>query len=102
MARPPTAWRARIEVRRPTVREAERLRRTLAPEAAREVAKVQTALRREDGSTVVLAFDAEETGSLRAAINTYLGWIRLTLEAEGVAHPPPVNAPPAAGGEALI
>jgi len=80
------AWTATIVVRRPDRGSAERIERALAPEAAREVPRSHARLRRPSEREIVLDVEANDTGALRAAINAYLGWVRLALEAEAVAE----------------
>jgi len=81
----PSPWSARIAVLRPSPESAERLYRALLPEAAREVPRAHAVLRPVDGSSVVLDVEANDTGALRAAVNTYLGWIHLADRTEEVA-----------------
>ena len=81
-----SGWNATITVRRPDPRSAERIERALAPEAAREVPRSRARMIRASERVVVLEVEADDTGALRAALNAYLGWIRLALEAEDVAQ----------------
>ncbi len=75
-------WEARIHVRRPTRSATDRLVAALAPEAAREVPRTRTELRRPAAQEVELRIDASDTSACRAALNTYLGWIGLVLSTE--------------------
>jgi tRNA threonylcarbamoyladenosine modification (KEOPS) complex Pcc1 subunit len=61
----------------------------LAPEASRDVPRAQAEVRREQGSIVELALTARDTGSVRAALNTYLGWVHLALSTERTARRAP-------------
>jgi tRNA threonylcarbamoyladenosine modification (KEOPS) complex Pcc1 subunit len=81
-----TAWIATITVRRPDPVSAKRIERALAPEAAREVPRSHARLRRPSEREIVLDVEANDTGALRAAVNAYLGWVRLALDAEEVAR----------------
>ena len=78
-------WTGRITVRRPDGPSADRLTRALAPEATREVPRARAILERGPGASVILSIDARDTGALRAALNTYLGWIDLANRTESVA-----------------
>lgn len=73
----PGPWSATIRVRRPDDAAADRLHRALAPEAEREVPRARSALALGPGQLVSLTVSASETGALRAALKTYLGWIDL-------------------------
>jgi tRNA threonylcarbamoyladenosine modification (KEOPS) complex Pcc1 subunit len=78
-------WAATIEVRRPDARSAEWLVRSLRPEAAREVPRARTHLEYDGGDRFRLEIEARDTGALRAALNTYLGWVDLATATEKVA-----------------
>jgi tRNA threonylcarbamoyladenosine modification (KEOPS) complex Pcc1 subunit len=80
----PGAWRATLTVRRASEAEAERLFATLFPEAAREVPRARAILERPDPKSVRIRVTARDTGALRAAFNTYLGWIALAERTESV------------------
>lgn len=73
----PGAWTATLQVRRPDAAGADRLYRALSPEAEREVPRARSRLRRGPGPVVALEIGTQDTGALRAALNTYLGWIDL-------------------------
>jgi tRNA threonylcarbamoyladenosine modification (KEOPS) complex Pcc1 subunit len=79
----PGPWQAVISVDRDEAR-AERLVRTLAPEAAREVPRARCEIVRVAPGRMELRIETRDTGSLRAALNTYLGWISLTDRTETV------------------
>jgi len=53
--------------------EARLVYQSLRPEAGRDVPKARVRLRSERGR-IVLTIDAEDTGALRAAVNSYLRW----------------------------
>lgn len=82
----PSAWKARIVVRRPDGASSVHLERALRPEAAREVPRSHATLVRLDDRTILLEVEASDTGALRAAVNAFLGWVRLALAAESVAR----------------
>ena len=76
------AWTARIRVDRPDGPSADRLERALGPEAAREVPRSRARISRPEGTRVEIEVIADDSGALRAAMNTYLGWIALALRAD--------------------
>ncbi len=95
MTRPRSAWRAELTFTRPDRASADRLERVLAPEAAYEIPRARARLSRPGPTTVRLEVETIETGSMRAAMNAYLGWVRLAMEAERVAEraqAPPVKS----------
>jgi len=75
----PPQWAATISVRLGAADVAEFLERALRPEADREVPRARASLARGPPDTVVLSVHARDTGALRAALNTYLGWVDLSL-----------------------
>lgn len=77
-----SSWQAEIEVCRPDAAAAERLLRTLLPEATREVPRGRASLDRPEPCRVSIRLEAEDSGALRAALNTFLGWISLTERTE--------------------
>lgn len=88
-------WSAlfRIEMDRPEA--AEHLLAVLGPEATREVPKATATLGRPAPSVVTIDVRASDAGALRAAANTYLGWVDLAVGAQSVARRsgPPSAAP---------
>jgi len=95
----PWAATVRLETGRTTV--AGWLEKALRPEAEREVPRARTTVRRV-GSTVELRVVAADAGAMRAALNTYLGWVALSLATVGAAESSGSIASPSAGAEALI
>jgi len=77
------------------------LEQALSPEAAREVPRARTTVRRR-GAVVELRLEASDAGAMRAALNTYLGWVALSLATVGAAEGPRRAPGPDAAGEALI
>ena len=79
MTEPPSAWTASVHVRvdDPTVRDW--LEQALRPEASREVPRAHAELSRGEGASLDLSITARDSGAMRAALNTYLGWIHLSL-----------------------
>jgi tRNA threonylcarbamoyladenosine modification (KEOPS) complex Pcc1 subunit len=77
-------WSALIVVERASPESAERLARALAPEASREVPRARARIGRPSESVVELRITAGDTGALRAALNTYLGWVELTAATESI------------------
>ena len=72
-------WTIDVAVRLSTPAHADWLWGALAPEASREVPRTRGRLVRADDRTLALRVDAKDTGAARAALNTYLGWIHLSL-----------------------
>ena len=87
MTEPPDAWSATDTVRVETEEEDDRLVRSLGPEASREVPRTRAEVRRTGERTLELAMEARDSGALRAALNTYLGWIHLALATAEAAGP---------------
>ncbi len=75
----PPAWTATVRVRFPDAALAGWVSRALAPEAAREVPRARAELRSLRADTLELAIAARDVGAMRAALNTYLGWVHLSL-----------------------
>jgi len=78
-------WTATIAVDGPDAAVIERLARTLGPEAGREVPRARARLERGAPTRLVLHITTKDTGALRAALNTFLGWIDLAAATERVA-----------------
>jgi tRNA threonylcarbamoyladenosine modification (KEOPS) complex Pcc1 subunit len=76
-------WTARISVRLPRVELATWVERTLGPEASREVPRARATIERAAPNIVEVAITARDTGAVRAAMNTYLGWVHLALDTVG-------------------
>jgi tRNA threonylcarbamoyladenosine modification (KEOPS) complex Pcc1 subunit len=76
------AWEGQILIRREDPAAAERLFLALTPEAAREVPRARAVIDRPEERTVRVRLTARDTGSVRAAVNTYLGWISLAERTE--------------------
>jgi tRNA threonylcarbamoyladenosine modification (KEOPS) complex Pcc1 subunit len=89
------AWSATVRVRAESARLALWLEKALGPEAAREVPRARTTVRRT-GPTLELRVEAADAGAMRAALNTYLGWVALSVATAGTA------SAATAAGEALI
>jgi len=79
MTEPPWPWTASVSVRLPDPMVADWLEHALRPEASREVPRAHAELSRGPGSTLVLSITAHDSGAMRAALNTYLGWVHLSL-----------------------
>lgn len=52
----------------------------LEPETRANIASRSKVKIRIEGKSLILTFEAKETSALRAAINSYLHWIRLTKD----------------------
>jgi tRNA threonylcarbamoyladenosine modification (KEOPS) complex Pcc1 subunit len=72
-------WSATISVRCQDPRLVGWVEQSLRPEAAREVPRASAELRTASPDTVVITISAHDSGALRAALNTYLGWVDLSL-----------------------
>ncbi len=68
--------RARLELDTPN---AALMLASLLPEMGRELPRTRASARTEGGSLVV-DIEAHDSSSMRAALNSYLGWIRITEE----------------------
>ena len=49
----------------------------LSPEIGRELPRTDTNITR-DNDTVIISVEAKDVSAMRAAMNSYLGWIRIT------------------------
>jgi tRNA threonylcarbamoyladenosine modification (KEOPS) complex Pcc1 subunit len=83
-------WEAELEVRCGTAAAATRLYRVLAPEAAREVPRARAELRAPVEDRLTLVIWTRDTGALRAAVQTFLGWVQLeaATERSGISDAP--------------
>jgi tRNA threonylcarbamoyladenosine modification (KEOPS) complex Pcc1 subunit len=72
-------WTSTVSVRSSARELADALERALRPEAMREVPRARATLDRPEPTTVRLTIEARDAGAMRAALNTYLGWIHLAL-----------------------
>jgi tRNA threonylcarbamoyladenosine modification (KEOPS) complex Pcc1 subunit len=72
-------WSATVSVRAGNPRLVRWIERSLRPEAAREVPRTRAELRTGPPDTVVITISARDSGALRAALNTYLRWVELSL-----------------------
>jgi tRNA threonylcarbamoyladenosine modification (KEOPS) complex Pcc1 subunit len=72
-------WTATVTVTTRHDRLAAMLESSLRPEAQREVPRTRAELRRPHANTVELEISARDSGAMRAALNTYLGWVHLSL-----------------------
>ena len=73
---------ATIRLVRATGTDAERMLRALGPEAHREVPRATARLSRPADRVVEITVTARDSGALRAALNTYLGWVSLFATTE--------------------
>ncbi len=62
--------------------EAAVVRQALAPEAGRDVPKARVTVA-GSGRTVTIPIEAEDTGALRAAVNSYLRWSDVAARVRG-------------------
>ena len=76
----PTApWTAQLDVTLESPAAADWLAAALAPESAREVPRGGASIDRSAPDRVAVALWARDAGAMRAALNTYLGWIELVV-----------------------
>ena len=55
----------------------------LSPEIGRELPRTESIMTR-DGDTLTIRIGAADTSAMRAALNSYLGWIRITENINGM------------------
>lgn len=79
-------WTATITLRPPDSSVATALVAALRPEAAREVPRSTAEVSRDGAGGVTIKVLAHDAGAMRAAMNTYLGWIDLALAAARAAR----------------
>jgi tRNA threonylcarbamoyladenosine modification (KEOPS) complex Pcc1 subunit len=72
-------WSATVSVRCGSSQLVRWIEQSLRPEAAREVPRTSAELRTGPVDTVEISISAHDAGALRAALNTYLGWVELSL-----------------------
>jgi tRNA threonylcarbamoyladenosine modification (KEOPS) complex Pcc1 subunit len=85
-------WTATIRIETPAAEWGEWLEASLRPEAAREVPRAHATVHRDVPGSLRLEIEARDAGALRAALNTYLGWVQLaagTLAAARAGSGPP-------------
>jgi tRNA threonylcarbamoyladenosine modification (KEOPS) complex Pcc1 subunit len=90
----PAEWTGRVRLRLPDVELAEWVERALGPEASREVPRSTATISRPDRGEVQIEIATKDAGAMRAALNTYLGWIHLALAAARSARRPEVGKAP--------
>jgi tRNA threonylcarbamoyladenosine modification (KEOPS) complex Pcc1 subunit len=79
MSGEPETWTATVTLRLSDPMLAAWVERALLPEAAREVPRSRAEVRPVAGGGLELTISARDSGAMRAALNTYLGWIHLSL-----------------------
>ncbi len=89
-----SSWTIDVAVRLSTAAHTDWLWGALVPEASREVPRTRGSLVRSDDRTLGIRVEAKDTGAARAALNTYLGWIHLSLATIERAAAPPGPTPP--------
>ncbi len=90
-------WTATLTVELSEPESADALERALRPEARREVPRARAELERVGPSSVRLRVEARDTGAMRAALNTYLGWIHLAFATRDAARRAAPGSPGTAG-----
>lgn len=86
---PSSSWTATVRVRPEGLATVGWLERALAPEAAREVPRARATVGLLSDRELEIRVEASDAGAMRAALNTYLGWIDLALATLVAAAPPP-------------
>lgn len=81
-------WTANVRVRPHGLATARWLVDALAPEAAREVPRARATLHQPSERELEVRIEAADAGAMRAALNTYLGWIDLALATLERSGPP--------------
>ena len=84
----PAPWTASVVVRPDGLATARWLAEALAPEAAREVPRARATLHQPSERALEIRIEAADAGAMRAALNTYLGWIDLALATLERSGPP--------------
>ena len=79
MNEPSWPWTASVRLRVDSSNVADWLEQALRPEASREVPRAHAEIARSAASELEFAITARDSGAMRAALNTYLGWIHLSL-----------------------
>ena len=88
MTERPSTWTATVSVRADDPKVLDWLERALRPEADREVPRARAAVARPDQDTLELTISSHDSGAMRAALNTYLGWVHLSLATARTADRP--------------
>jgi tRNA threonylcarbamoyladenosine modification (KEOPS) complex Pcc1 subunit len=72
-------WTATLRIRTGDPTLVGWIERALRPEAAREVPRSTAEIRLDPDGTVTIVITARDSGAMRAALNTYLGWVHLSF-----------------------
>ena len=72
-------WSATVAVRTRDPQLVGWVERALRPEVTREVPRASVKVQTGPPDTVVITISAHDSGAVRAALNTYLGWVHLSL-----------------------
>jgi tRNA threonylcarbamoyladenosine modification (KEOPS) complex Pcc1 subunit len=78
----PADWSATIHLKAGSAELESWVEQALRPEAAREVPRSTAEIRRESAGGLTIEIRARDAGAMRAALNTYLGWIHLAMASE--------------------
>jgi tRNA threonylcarbamoyladenosine modification (KEOPS) complex Pcc1 subunit len=81
-------WSATLAVKPQGLATADWLAQALAPEAAREVPRAKATIVPPKDGTLRIEVVAADAGAMRAALNTYLGWVDLALATLEQSGPP--------------
>ncbi len=66
--------------------EADIVRRSLSPEAGREIPRSRVTVR-GDGDATEIVLEADDTAALRAALNSYLRWAQVAFDVQSAVTP---------------
>lgn len=82
------AWTARVTVRTHDEKVVDWLEQAMRPEASRDVPRANAEVLRDARRSLSLSIRARDSGAMRAALNTYLGWVHLALATARAADRP--------------
>ncbi len=92
MTGPPGRWQATISVDCRSGPEATWLAEALGPEATREVPRAAARVELKSPGRLRVTIEANDAGAMRAALNTYLGWVELSLATVRAARGDPAES----------
>ena len=100
MSGPAFPWTASVRLHSLDPKVVDWLEQALRPEAEREVPRAHAEIHRGEAGSLEIAISARDSGAMRAALNTYLGWVALSLATARAARgedPLASGSPPAVG-----
>jgi tRNA threonylcarbamoyladenosine modification (KEOPS) complex Pcc1 subunit len=84
----PRPWQATITLTTEPPEVAGWLASALSPEAAREVPRASASVAPIGPGAIAVSIEASDAGAMRAALNTYLGWVELSIATAAASAPP--------------